>query len=159
MNENLEEYKQSLDNLLDVLNSEIDNFDLMKAKVSEKNIGWHIQHSLIVIHEYIDTLNSSNYKAYKTKFNFLKFIVLAKKLIPRYFGQSPESMLPNKIMDRDTLTKYLMETRLYIKQLKMYHYNSYVDHPVFDKLNFMQTVDYMVTHTKHHIKIIKDIKM
>jgi hypothetical protein len=67
-------------------------------------------------------------------------------------------MLPKKIMDKDSLAKYLSETRKNIEQLQTLPQNKYVDHPVFDKLNFIQTVDYMETHTKHHLKIIKDIK-
>lgn len=158
MTNKLEKYKHRLGKLLDKLNVEIDNFETLNPKVSKKNIGWHIQHTLMVINEYIDTLTNSNPDNYKTKFNFLRFIVLATKLIPRYYGQSPESMLPQNIMDKDSLAKYLNETRKNIGQLPMLLKKNYVDHPVFDKLNFMQTVDYMETHTKHHLKIIKDIK-
>ena len=156
MTDKLEKYKHSLERLLDKLNIYIDISETLNLKVSKKNIGWHIQHTLMVINEYIDTLSRSNSENYKTKFNFLRFIVLATKLIPRYYGQSPESMLPKSIIDRDNLTKYLDETRKNIKQLKALPKNSYVDHPVFDKLNFMQTVDYMITHTRHHLKIIKE---
>jgi hypothetical protein len=82
----LEKYKYRLGKLLDKLNTNIDIYETINTKVSKKNIGWHIHHTLLVINEYIDILSHSNPEKYITKFNFLRFIVLATKLVPRNYG-------------------------------------------------------------------------
>lgn len=153
----LEEYKISLTKLLGILNTRLQVYALITPGVSEKNIGWHIQHSLIVINEYIDSLNQSDPEGYKWKFNFLRMIVIATKLVPRYFGNAPESLLPVNSMEKERLSQYISETKDNILQIKELPKNAYVDHPVFYKLNFIEAIDYLETHTKHHIKIIDDI--
>ena len=69
-------------------------------------------------------------------------------------------MLPKDVIqiDKNRLITHLAETKQKIKKLETLPKDKYVDHPVFGQLTLMQTIDYTVTHTKHHLKIINDIE-
>lgn len=160
MTDELSNYLTKIDGVLNRLETKIENYEMLNPKISQVSVGWHIEHSLIVFDEYIDFLTNSNPKNYKGKFNFIKLIVLATKFIPRKYGKSPKNMLPKDDiqMDKNKLIKHLTETRQNIKNIKTLPKDKYVDHPVFGQLTLMQTVDYTITHTKHHLKIIEDIE-
>lgn len=160
MTKELSNYLTKIDEVLKRLEIKIESYEMLNPKISAVNVGWHIEHSLMVFDEYIDFLTNSNPKNYKGKFNFIKLIVLATKFIPRKYGKSPKNMLPKDVIqiDKNRLITHLAETKQKIKKLETLPKDKYVDHPVFGQLTLMQTIDYTVTHTKHHLKIINDIE-
>ena len=65
---------QKLLNKVDALAAQISNADVLNNTVSQGNIGWHIEHSCLVIIKITETIQASNPIAYHAKFNFKKWI-------------------------------------------------------------------------------------
>lgn len=51
----------------------------------------------------------------------------------------------------------ITETRNNIKQLALLPSDKFIEHPVFGQLKLDETINFLDTHTKHHLKIIEDI--
>lgn len=157
MANDLKKYMNQFDELLGQLETKIPVYETTNPKISQASVGWHIEHTLLVFNEYVDFLTKSNPKDYKWKFNFIRVIVLVTKLIPRGFGKSPKVLLPKEHIDKDSLVRHLSATRNNIKQLELLSQDKFVEHPVFGQLKLGQTVNFLDTHTRHHLKIIEDI--
>lgn len=157
MKEELKKYFTEFDKLLNQLETKIPFSDVVNSKISKASVGWHLEHTLITFNDFIVTLDKSKPEDYKWKFNFIRNIVLITKLIPRGFGKSPKDLLPKTLTTNEQLYKYLSETKKNIQRLEFIPEDSFIVHPVFGQLKLMQTVNFLDTHTKHHLKIISDI--
>jgi hypothetical protein len=62
---------KKLDNLLDQLEANISHYETLNQKVSEANVGWHIEHSLLSLNGVTNLLIKSNPNDYTWKFNFI----------------------------------------------------------------------------------------
>lgn len=139
------------------LNKKIPAYNTINTNISKASIGWHIEHTLLAFNDYIETLVKSNPEEYKWKFNFIRYVVLFTKLIPRGFGKSPEILVPKNHNTAESLEKYLVETQNNINEFKKISTNKFIEHPVFGQLKLIDTLNFLDTHTKHHLKIIDDI--
>lgn len=157
MKEGLQKYFTEFDKLLEELETKIPFSDVVNSKISQASVGWHLEHTLITFNDFIDTLDKSKPEDYKWKFNFIRNIVLITKLIPRGFGKSPKDLLPKTLTTNEQLYNYLAETKKNIKRLEFIPEDRFIVHPVFGQLKLMQTINFLDTHTKHHLKIISDI--
>ena len=61
--------------LLEELDSKIENFELVNPAVSTSSVGWHVEHSILVIDVIIEGLKKSNPNDYKWKFNLKRLYV------------------------------------------------------------------------------------
>jgi hypothetical protein len=146
-----------LEALLTQLESKIPFSENSNNEVSKGSVGWHIEHSLLSLNGVTNLLIQSNPKEYKWKFNFVRFIVLSLKKIPRGRAKSPEVVQPKDNIDKINLTTHLLKTRNKIKELEMLSKDKYFKHPFFDDLKLNQTINFLEIHTKHHLEIIEDI--
>ena len=66
---------------------EIENLKQFSHKnapeISEANIGWHLEHSLLVISRILEGLPLSHPEKYQPKFSWAKFMVMTSGYIPR----------------------------------------------------------------------------
>lgn len=147
----------NLDNLLNRLETKIRHCETFDKEISQANVAWHIEHSLLTLNGITDFLIQSNPNDYKWKFNFIRIIVLTMKKIPRGRAKSPEVVLPKGSVDENSLKTHLSETRKKIKELEFLSNDKYFEHPFFGKLKLRQTINFLETHTKHHLEIIEDI--
>lgn len=154
MSDKIEKYIFTINELLNQLETKIAVAEYINLKISNANVGWHIEHSLLAINEYIDTLNKSDPRDYKWKFNFIRIIVLTTKIIPKGIGKSPKDMLPKENINKEMLAKHLSDTRNNINRFKQISLDSFINHPLFGQLQLIDTLNFLETHTKHHIKII-----
>jgi len=147
---------RNLEPSLDKLYSFISHADKHNAAVSSVNIGWHIEHSLLVISRIIETVVNSNPEKYEWKFDFKRSCVFLLGKFPRGKANAPEIVIPkqNEQPDYDVL---FASTREAIKNLASAKPNQYFTHPIFGKLNKRHTFVMLDIHTKHHLKIIEDI--
>jgi hypothetical protein len=125
--------------------------------VSEASVGWHIEHSLLVIKQITATVAQSEPKLYKSKFNVKRFFVFLSKTIPRGKAKAPKVVIPVDEITIDSLQESLKNTYQAITYLKDCEENQYFMHPFFGQLNKKQTIKLLAIHTEHHLKIIRDI--
>ena len=93
---------------------------------------------------------------YKEKFK-LRLVVFTLGFIPRGKGKSPKRVLPPEIILKEDLEKQLVEAITNIESIQKLENNKYFTHPIFKQLNRNKTLKFLKLHTKHHLKIIKDI--
>lgn len=148
---------QKLDQLLQNLETKIPFALKLNEKISAVNVGWHIDHLLLVNERITDTLMASDPNNRKKKFNKNKFVVFLTHKIPRGRGQAPKSVQPREEKTLEQLQEKLAVTREKMKLLLDLHANSNFDHPYFGNLNLYETVKFLCIHTKHHTNIIEDI--
>ncbi len=131
--------------------------DSLNKEVSKVAVGWHLDHSLKVINGICDSLQISNPEAYKRKFNIARTFSFTFGFIPRGRAQSPKSVLPPETIKTDDIVSQLAIARDKLDNLEAMDDKSNFKHPFFDQLNKKQAKRFIEIHTRHHLKIVKDI--
>ena len=147
----------TLDKLLETLKSKLPLIDKKNEAVSQAAVGWHIQHSLMVINIIIRTLEKSDVKEYKWKFNFLRTVILAMGKFPRGKVQSPKAVRPIEQYTLEGLQSDFLIAEANLKKLATMSKDVYFNHPIFGDLNLKPAIRFLKLHTMHHLKIIDDI--
>ena len=148
---------KNLDAILPELASYIADHNQSNQAISQVDVGWHIEHSLLVIKQITATVAQSEPKLYKSKFNLKRFIVFLTKTIPRGKAKAPKVVIPSEEITVDSLQESLKNTYQAIAYLKDCQEKQYFMHPFFGQLNKKQTIKFLAIHTEHHLKIIRDI--
>jgi len=146
-----------LQQLIKKLENQISNHDKLNIAVSKSSIGWHIDHSLMVINGIVIQLKSSNLEQYKWRFNLSRFYIQTINKIPRGKGKAPKIVQPTELSSIEMLTAKIEIAKNSIAELENLHPNCYFKHPYFGNLNLKKTIWFLKLHTKHHLKIIEDI--
>lgn len=148
---------KKLENELHQLAQFLPAFEKVNLAVSAASVGWHIEHSLLVIKQITATVGQSDPALYQRKFNFTRFWVHLFNYIPRGKAQAPRVVLPGEDLNLTALEDSIAHTLQALKYLKGCQENQYFMHPLFGMLNQKQTIRFLAIHTRHHLKIIKDI--
>ena len=139
------------------LESYIPKADLHANAVSKGTVGWHIDHALLTINVVLEGLKNSDPTRYEYKFNKWRTIIFTVGFFPRGKVQAPDSVVPKSDYTMQSLAASTVATRELLKNILPLDKNNYSRHPVFGKLNTKHTFTMLRMHTKHHIKIIRDI--
>lgn len=131
--------------------------DQENLEISKANVGWHLEHSLLVMASVLKGLQKSNPEEYRPQNKLSKFMVLITGYIPRKGGKAPEFTLPENTLHAENISKNLEFIREELVKIKGLHPNSYIKHPYFGHLNVKNTSRFLYIHTNHHLKIVKDI--
>lgn len=134
----------------------IDNAEKMHKNISSVNVGWHIEHSLLVIQKISESVMKSDPNKYTWKWNASRCLVFTLNKFPRGKGKAPDIVKPTQTEKTDFDASF-SKTRGIIDELKKTSANQYFLHPVFGNLNKKNTFIMLDIHTWHHINIIKDI--
>jgi len=148
---------KNLDTILPELANYIADYNQSNHAISEASVGWHIEHSLLVIKQITATVAQSEPKLYKSKFNMARFFIFLSKSMPRGKAKAPKVVIPSDNITADSLQESLKNTYQAITYLKDCEVNQYFMHPFFGQLNKKQTIKLLGIHTQHHLKIIRDI--
>lgn len=148
-----------LKSVLDELESHIIDFEKTNVAVSQSSIGWHIDHSLIVINSIVAQLKKSNPQAYKWKFNWKRTYIQTINKFPRGKGKAPKAVQPTETSSVEVLNSKLEIANKSIIELENLESNNFFMHPYFGNLNLKTSIWLLELHTKHHLEIIKDIKV
>ena len=148
---------KNIDAIMPELANYIADYNQSNKAISEASVGWHIEHSLLVIKQITATVAQSEPKLYKSKFNVKRFVVFLTKIIPRGKAKAPKVVIPSEEITVDSLQESLKNTYQAITYLKDCEANQYFMHPFFGQLNKKQTIKFLEIHTEHHLKIIRDI--
>jgi hypothetical protein len=147
----------TIDTLLNQLETNISHCETVNQEISNGNVAWHIEHSLLVLNGITDSLLKSTPDNYKWRFNFIRMMVLTMKKIPRGRAKAPKVVQPKDNINKDALFAHLSLTRDKINALETLPKDSHFNHPFFGDLKLNQTINFLEIHTKHHLNIIEDI--
>ncbi len=131
--------------------------ELRAEKVSKNGVDWHLDHSCKVINGVYQALQESKPEQYKPKFSFWRQMVMLTGVIPRGVGKAPKVVRPPEVIVLKDIEKQLALCEVSIRELDNLPENAHFKHPVFGHLNRKQTRKFLAIHTRHHLKIIKDI--
>lgn len=147
----------NLNTLVNQLESYIRDYEKVNLAVSQSSIGWHIDHSLMVINGIVDQLKKSNPEQYKWRLNWNRIFIQSINKIPRGKAKAPKVVQPLEPATIDVLISKLEIAKNSLDALESLNANSYFTHPYFGDLNLKKTLWFLNLHTNHHLKIIKDI--
>lgn len=143
--------------LINRLESKIPELDKKNESVSQNGVGWHIQHSILVVQRIISAVEGSNPASYTRTFNFSRTLVFTLNKIPRGRGKAPKSVVPTGIFTAESLFTEVQQLKIRINVLDTLNSNQYFEHPYFGKLNLKATRKFLEIHTLHHLAIMDDI--
>ena len=143
--------------LLNQVGTYADQFENTNIAISEGSVGWHIEHSCLVIIKIIETIMQSSPAAYSWHFNFKKIVVFTLQKFPRGKAKAPKSVMPVAQINPASIQKNITEAKEALAQLITAQKNQFFTHPIFGKVNKKDTFKFLAIHTHHHVKIIQDI--
>ena len=146
-----------LDQEIKSLRENLKYADKQQHTVSAKGVDWHIYHSLLVISGVCYLLKQSNPKDYKPKFNLLKLVIMTTGIIPRGKARSPKEVLPPEHIDAKKILNLFSKVEEQLKELENLDKNHFYSHHIFGDLNLSKSVKFLSIHSRHHLKIIRDI--
>jgi hypothetical protein len=147
---------RNIEKSLDGLYNYIAHIDQLNTAVSTVNVGWHIEHSLLVINKIIQSVSKSDPNNYKWKFSLPRAFVFTINKFPRGKAKAPDIVKP-KQQEKTDYDALFAETKQALARLKNVDKNQFFLHHVFGNLNKKNTFIMLDIHTKHHLQIIKDI--
>jgi hypothetical protein len=142
---------------LSQLQKHLPNMERKKEAVSQACVGWHVQHSLLVLSSVVNALKLSDPSSYKPRFSYGKAFVFLFGKIPRGRIKAPRSVQPGDTVSIDLLTHHLERMKESISSLDELPGNAFFIHPFFGHVNLKAAKKFMAIHTGHHLKIIDDI--
>ncbi len=148
---------QTLAGLLLRLEAAIPDCEKKSTAVSQGSVGWHVEHSLLVLEGITRLLAQSDPQEYQWTFNFRRVFVLLGKKIPRGRAQSPESVKPKQEPTETALRAHLAQTQTALVPLQSIPENHFFKHPFLGNLPKKQALLFLFIHTRHHLLIIRDI--
>lgn len=132
-------------------------YQTSNTKVSKASIGWQLDHSLKVINGVMQSLIHSNPEDFKSEINLARVLLFGFNYIPRGRGKAPKVVMPPKTILKEDLVAQLERAMNYIKKIDDVNKNQYFKHLIFGMLSKKQTLQFLVLHTHHHLKIVRDI--
>lgn len=146
-----------IEKLLQTIESLLPKIDVTNENISKASIGWHLEHSLLIINGSLKGLTMTNPQDYKPKFSIKKFVFLNFGMIPRGKIKSPKQFIPLEIPTKESIEKLLNLAKERLEEAKSLSSKSYITHPFLGDLDKKTTLKFLGLHTNHHLKIIDDI--
>lgn len=129
----------------------------ISPKISEASVGWHLEHSLLVISITLEGLKISKPENYQPKNNFAKIFVMTTGYILRKKIKAPKIVIPESDYNPENISRKIEFLKENLSQINILHPNSFIEHPYFGHLNVKEILKFLKIHTNHHLKIVKDI--
>ncbi len=140
---------------LNAMEAMLPSSGLLHPDISSVSIGWHLQHSLLVVTQICNALELSNPKKYIRDFNLQRNFIFVTRHIPRGKGRAPDSVMPQMPGQEDRFA--FQNARTKVEKLPNLHPNAFFTHPRFGRLNVRLTLQFLSLHTRHHLLIAEDI--
>jgi hypothetical protein len=147
-----------LNQLLSQIEKNIPNKALKNLSVSKSDIGWQLDHALKVFNAVSEWTENSNPADYRRKFSFWRSVLFPLGYFPRGKVKAPKYVLPPEIIETKDLKNQLQTARVHILKLETLPKKAYFKHFIFGMLSKKQTLRFLEMHTKHHLKIVRDIQ-
>ena len=140
---------------------EIENYipklKTINEEVSHKGVDWHLDHTLKVINGINKTLQNSDPSEYKSNFSFLRTVFLTFNFLPRGKGKAPSRVLPPAHISEEDLRTQLEQAYTSLQNNHDVPQKAYFKHPMFGMMPKKMAIKFIALHTRHHLKIIRDI--
>jgi len=146
-----------LEILLQKIEALLPEIDKLNLQVSKASVGWHLEHSLLIISGSLKGLTLTNPEDYKPKFSIKKFVFLNFGLIPRGKIKAPKQFIPLETATKENIEKLLNLAKERLENIKNLPSKSYITHPFLGDLDKKTTLKFLKIHTNHHLKIVDDI--
>ncbi|WP_026763747.1 DUF1569 domain-containing protein [Sediminibacterium salmoneum] len=146
-----------LQQLLIELESFVPAAENSNPTVSSVNVGWHIDHCLLVINQIVNAMERSDPAEYEYRFNFKRWIAFTLNKFPRGVAKAPRQVRPLEAFDADKIPSTIVQTKNSLSLFIRLQPNQFFVHPFFGKLNQKAALKMLTIHTAHHLAIIKDI--
>ncbi len=147
---------KKLNKHLDYLENAIPRYSVKNDKVSQRTVGWQIDHSLKAINNVIAYLRTAPTDK-KARINKYGRLFLSMNYIPRGKGKAPKMVLPPDQITEVDLTEQLDRAKENLRSLDTIDSRVTFKHHYFGILDYKQTIRFLEVHTNHHVKIIRDI--
>lgn len=134
----------------------VPQYEVLNTSVSKASVGWHLDHSLKVINGVIELLKSAPTDK-KAKLTMLGRFCLLAHYIPRGKGKAPKTVLPPETITSSDLAQQIEISKQLVYDLEFISEKATFKHPYFGILSKTQTLKFIRIHTKHHLKIVRDI--
>lgn len=131
--------------------------DNINAKISKSTIGWQLDHALKVINNICVILAKKHSKKYKKDFNLLRSVLFTFGFIPRGKAKAPKFVNSKEAISTETLYEQLNTAKNHIENIQYLDNDAYFIHHAFGTLSKKKTIRFLEIHTKHHLKIVRDI--
>ncbi|MFM6948763.1 MAG: DUF1569 domain-containing protein [Aquirufa sp.] len=148
---------KSLEKQLAEIDALMEKSSAKNPLVSEADVAWHLEHSLLVINQVISSLKHSNAKFYQPTFSIVKWLVIVWGIIPKGKAKAPQAVSPKEGSGKDKIIQELALALENVEDLKSIPGNKYFEHPLFGHINTKLTPRFLAIHTHHHLKIVKAI--
>ncbi|WP_313098961.1 DUF1569 domain-containing protein [Epilithonimonas sp.] len=148
---------ENIQNQLRKIESLLPEIEKENLQVSKASVGWHLEHSLLILNGSLKGLTITNPENYKPKFSIKKFVFLNFGLIPRGKIQAPKQFFPLETPSKEGIEKLLNLAKERFEAVKNLPSKSYIIHPFLGDLDKKNTLKFLALHTNHHLKIIDDI--
>ena len=148
---------RTVEQLIAILETKVDDYDKFNKDVSASSIGWHIEHTAKVLTRVTTAINNSDAANFKSNFSFARTVVFAMNKIPRGKGRAPEASLPEGLITKESLQISIAKASARVKELYTLDPNKYFEHPYFGQVQLKGCIKFLTIHTNHHLKIINDI--
>ena len=147
---------RNIEKHLDEIYNYVEHEHQLNKSVSSVNVGWHIEHTSLVIIKITESVSKSDPKKYKWKFSLIRLLIFFKNKFPRGKAKAPDIVKPKQI-DKTNFTQLLIQTKDALQRLKQVDPNQHFRHPIFGDLDKKNTFIMLDIHTRHHLQIVKDI--
>jgi hypothetical protein len=93
---------------------------------------------------------------YKWSFKPWKYLIFWTGKIPRGKSKAPKFVIPDAFT-AESLQGHIVSCRAKIAELDALSAGHYFRHPYFGDTKKKDVIPFLVLHTEHHVKIIRDI--
>ena len=149
---------KQLNNLLKELDEHLPKIHLQKHSVSTGSVGWHLEHSLLVIIQVITLMKESDPNKYKWTFHFWRTYIFFLGRIPRGKVSAPSMVQPKENSNQQKVALRLKVAKVLVEELALLDPKQFIKHPFLGVLSRKHIIKFLIIHTNHHLKIIKEIE-
>ena len=142
---------------LDELRQYVKSADVQCADVSAWSIGMHIHHTALAIIGVCNALSNSEPPTPSRSFSPLRFLLFRLGRFPRGRAKAPEVTLPRRDLSTDELDSCINDAANRLEDASRLPSDRWFKHFVFGVLNRDETLRFIDIHTRHHLRIIRDI--
>lgn len=147
----------NLEKELTKLESYIVDMEIINNEVSQAPVKWQLLHILQVINGVCKKASASNPNDYNSKSNIKWRYVSTFGKIPRGTIKAPKNVNPTYDINENDIREALKMAKRSITNWSNLEKNNFYSHAVLLDLNKRKIKKFLKVHTRHHLKIVKDI--